>query len=89
MSSLNDVASEIVRISFPLTGGRVVEAEFPYIRGKTIRHYLKDPTLRRYGPIGLRLGGRKIRLTNQRNEKLRLTYVPRPGDEIVLVVQPR
>jgi hypothetical protein len=80
-----DAASDVVTFAFPLVGGRVVVATFPWVAGKTIRSYFKDPQLASYHPTGRRMNNH---MSNQRNENLRLVSVPRPGDKITFTKRP-
>lgn len=64
-----------VTLSFPGPEGRVEES-FQWSRGKKLRDYLRDVR-----KIGLNLHCRTV-IAN--GEKVRLGYVPKPGERITL-----
>ncbi len=71
----------LIRIIFPGKGGRTGEIALYWVAGKQIRDYFKDPKLRPHGLMALRSS---CRLTDGNHRRLRLTYVPKPGDTVVL-----
>lgn len=74
-------AAGLIRIIFPGPGGRTGEVALSWNAEKQIRDYFKGPELRQYGLMGLRT---RCRMTDQHQRRLRLTYIPKPGDTIVL-----
>ena len=71
----------LIRVIFPGPAGRTGEVALFWSEGKAIRDYFKDPELRPYGLMALRASCRMI---DQHHRRLRLTYVPRPGDTIIM-----
>jgi hypothetical protein len=65
-------------IRFPSPGGRVKNVALPWVAGKRLQLYLKEvPTL-----VAVRLRCRLLSKTY--GQKLRMSYVPHPDEEIVL-----
>ena len=72
------------RVDFPTSGRRVVSLELPWVKGKTLKAYFREPQVKQTGVVNKRVNG-GYHMTNQRHERLRLTSVPHPGDEIMLI----
>jgi hypothetical protein len=73
-----------LRVVFPTSGQRVGIYEVPWIPNRSLNSYLKEPEARRARITGLHLNGGYF-ITNQLGEKVRLSYVPKPDDEIIFV----
>lgn len=76
--------SSTVKIHAPIAGQRVVTLELPYVRGKSLRQYLKDPVAMPFGLAGRRVNSGSCFMKLD-NTKVRLSYELRPGEEIILV----
>jgi len=69
------------RVMFPATGGRTGIATLPCGTGKTLKTYFHEQPLRDEHLLGLRS---HCKMVNQHNQKIKLNYVPKPGDTVVL-----
>ena len=77
MSLLESVPPALfIAISFPAPGGRRLEKRFPWKKDLRLRHYLRQEKL-----IGRRF---RCRLLNGAGQKVRMNYVPAPGEVIRL-----
>lgn len=69
----------LVTISFPALDGRRAHIHFPWVRGKLVKHYLRDPALRKYALLEK---ATQIGLMNQDRRKLKLVSSPNAGDTV-------
>ena len=50
----------MITLVFPASGGRKMKAELPFVPGRTLRDYLRDPELRKYNLVGVALRSRRL-----------------------------
>jgi len=72
----------LVTIFFMDRGGAQAYIHLPWVAGKRLRHYLRDPALRQYNLIGR---ATRSRIVNQAHAKLKLTTVLAPDETIHMV----
>jgi hypothetical protein len=68
---------DTLTVAFRDAGGSVAWVHLPWVRGRRVRDYLRDPRLRKYSLVQQ---ARKKRVVNQDGRKLRLTDRPGLGD---------
>lgn len=66
-----------------LQGPRTGIMHVEHKQGWSVRNYLRTPPLRRYPLLGL---WRRCRRFNAHRQRIKLHYVPSPGDTIVLAL---
>lgn len=71
-----------VTIHFHDRGGSPAYIHLPWLAGKRLKYYLRDPALRSYNLIGL---ATRSKLKDQNNHRLRLTTVLDPGAAVFVV----
>jgi hypothetical protein len=54
----------------------------PYRPGLTVKHYLHQEPLRQHPLLGM---WKKCKAYNRDKQKVKLSYVPKPGDAVVIV----
>ena len=62
-------------------GQRTATCEMPWQEGWSVKHYLREQPLRSYPLLAM---WTRCRTLNRDKTKVRLTYVPPPGDAIVI-----
>jgi len=61
--------------------GRVGRIRLPWVRGKQLRTYMRDPVLLELGLVGFSL---RCKMFNGQKQRVHLTYTPPAGDFVVL-----
>jgi len=72
----------MITLIFPASGGRKMKAELPYVAGRTLRQYLRDPELRKYNALGMSL---RMRRLDQDRRRLKMRSQISDGSTIHLM----
>lgn len=62
--------------------GRLGRLRFPWVKGKPLRQYLKDPQLKEYALTAFSL---RCKMYNGKKAQVHLAYMPPENDFVVLV----
>ncbi len=71
-----------VTFVWPAPGHRTGTCHMPHCLGHTVKHYLHQDPLRQQPLLGM---WKKCKAYNRDKQKVKLTYVPKPGDAVVII----
>lgn len=72
----------MIFIVFPASGGRKMTAELPFVEGQTLRHYLRNPELRKYNTVHLALRSQRL---DENRRRLRMRSQLTDGTTVYLM----